>query len=67
MGKCPDCGTWNTLEEVVELPQSPAQQRRQTLLGSSSLAQGTQVPLVLRDIKPLAQERVSVGYAEMDR
>lgn len=67
MGKCPDCGAWNTLEEVVDLPQSPAQQRRQTLLGTSSVAQGTKVPLVLPLIKPLVQERISVGYAEMDR
>jgi DNA repair protein RadA/Sms len=67
MGKCPDCGAWNTLEEVVDLPQSPAQQRRQTLLGTSSVAQGTKVPLVLPHIKPLVQERISVGYAEMDR
>ena len=28
VGKCPDCGSWNTMEEVTELPQSPAQQRR---------------------------------------
>jgi len=66
-GKCPDCGAWNTLEEVAELPQSPAQQRRQALLGTSAIAQGTQFPLVLPEIKPLAQERISVGYAEMDR
>jgi DNA repair protein RadA/Sms len=67
MGKCPDCGSWNTLEEVVEVPQSPNQQRRQTLLGTSAVAQGTQIPLVLPEIKPLAQERISVGYPEMDR
>ncbi len=65
MGKCPDCGAWNTLEEVADLPPSPVQQRRQT--GISSLAQGTQVPVVLPNIKPFAQERISVGYAEMDR
>jgi DNA repair protein RadA/Sms len=67
VGKCPDCGAWNTLEEVTELPQSPAQQRRQALLGTSAIAQGTQFPLVLPEIKPLAQERISVGYPEMDR
>src|SRR6202022_1781238 len=68
VGKCPDCGAWNTLEEVAELPQSPAQQRRQTLLGNTSpLAQGTITPVVLPEIKPLAQERISVGYPEMDR
>ncbi|MDQ2903383.1 MAG: DNA repair protein RadA [Chloroflexota bacterium] len=69
MGKCPDCGTWNTLEEVTEVPQSAAQQRRSSLSAStnSSLARGTQMPVMLPDIKPLPQERVSVGYAEMDR
>src|SRR5438552_3964350 len=67
MGKCPDCGAWNTLEEVTELPQSAAHQRRQTLLDNASLAQGTRVPLALPHIKPLTQARISVGYPEMDR
>lgn len=67
MGKCPDCGAWNTLEEVTEQPQSPAQQRRQNLVGKAPLAQGVQIPVVLPEIKPLAQPRISVGYAEMDR
>ncbi|TMD47513.1 MAG: DNA repair protein RadA, partial [Chloroflexi bacterium] len=40
VGRCPDCGAWNTMEETVDLPQSPAQQRRQTLLGTSAIAQG---------------------------
>jgi DNA repair protein RadA/Sms len=65
MGKCPDCGAWNTLEEVTEAPPAPAQQRRQALTGNMALARGT--PLVLPEIKPLAQPRISVGYAEMDR
>src|SRR5260370_35429819 len=65
MGKCPDGGAWNTMEEVVDLPQSPVQQRRQT--GIASLAQGTKTPLALPDIKPLAQERFSVAYLKMDR
>jgi DNA repair protein RadA/Sms len=67
MGKCPDCGAWNTLEEVPDIPQSPAQQRRQTMIEQNSLAQGTQVPVVLPQIKPLSQPRISVGYPEMDR
>ena len=58
------------MEEVVDVPAAPqnsAQQRRQALLGNSSIAQGTQIPLVLPEIQPLVQERISVGYAEMDR
>src|SRR5579884_3170799 len=68
VGKCPDCGSWNTMEEVVEQPsQNTIQQRRQATIGQSSLAQGTSIPVVLPNIKPLAQERISVGYSEMDR
>jgi DNA repair protein RadA/Sms len=67
MGKCPDCGSWNTLEEVTEVPQSPVQQRRQALLGNIQLTQGTQTPLTLPHIKPLPHTRISVGYPEMDR
>src|SRR6266700_1997349 len=67
VGKCPDCGAWNTMEETIDVPQGPAQQRRQTLLGTSSIAQGTQIPVALPAFKPLAQERISVGYPEMDR
>jgi DNA repair protein RadA/Sms len=70
VGKCPDCGQWNTMEEVVDIPPAPqnaAHQRRQSLVGNNSIAQGTQIPLVLPDIKPFVQERISVGYAELDR
>ncbi len=68
VGKCPDCGSWNTLEEVTEAPQSPAQQRRQSALSNSAaMAQGAVTPIVLPTIQPLAQERIPVGYAEMDR
>ncbi|GCF07071.1 DNA repair protein RadA [Dictyobacter arantiisoli] len=67
MGKCPDCDAWNTLEEVVDIPQSPAQQRRQTLLGNANNGYNTHTPIILPHIKPLVQERIPVGYPEMDR
>jgi len=67
VGKCPDCGAWNSLEETTEQPQSVAAQRRLNVAGKTTVAQGTQLPLALPAIQPLAQERVSVGYAEMDR
>src|SRR5436305_12482315 len=57
------------MEEMHDfpIPQNSLQQRRQALLGTTSIAQGSQIPLVLPEIKPLAQERISVGYPEMDR
>jgi DNA repair protein RadA/Sms len=67
MGKCPDCDAWNTLEETTDVPQSPVQQRRQAVIGLNGQAQGTQVPVVLPQIKPLTQPRISVGYEEMNR
>jgi DNA repair protein RadA/Sms len=67
MGKCPDCGEWNTLEETVDVQQSQQQKRRQVLLGDSTLHQGSHMPVVLADVKPLVQPRISVGYSEMDR
>ncbi len=67
MGKCPDCAAWNTLEEVTETPAAAAQQRRQAVLGNAQTGQGTQIPIALPDIQPLAQTRISVGYSEMDR
>jgi DNA repair protein RadA/Sms len=66
VGKCPDCGAWNTLEETTEQPQSTAA-RRPTVVGKATAAQGTLIPLALPAISPLAQERISVGYPEMDR
>lgn len=67
MGKCPDCGAWNTLEETIDVPQSPIQQRRQAITGANGQAAGTQTPVVLPQIKPLTQPRISVGYEEMNR
>src|SRR5436305_6437619 len=67
MGKCPDCGAWNTLEETIELPQSPAQQRRQVTVGNAVASQGTQIPIVLPNVIPLIQARISLGYPEMNR
>ncbi len=68
MGKCSDCGAWNTLEEVPDIPQSPVQQRRQVMLGNTAgPVQGSHVPVVLTEIKPLVQPRIPVGFSEMDR
>lgn len=67
VGKCPDCGAWNSLEETTEQPQATMQQRRPTVVGKATLAQGTQIPLALPAIQPLTQERISTGYAEVDR
>jgi DNA repair protein RadA/Sms len=68
VGKCPDCGAWNALEETTEQPQASTQARtRATVVTKTAVAQGTQTPLALPAIQPLSQERISVGYTEVDR
>ncbi len=66
VGKCPDCNAWNTLEETTEQPQATVA-RRPSVAGRVSIAQGTQTPMALPTIQSLTQERISVGYGEVDR
>jgi len=55
------------MEEVIEAPQAPVSQRRSLAVGAASLAQGTQSPIVLPEIKPQPYHHISVGYEEMNR
>lgn len=61
MGKCPECGAWNTLEEVMEaenqVPIKPYKQRG----GSGSSAE------TMRDIEVSSQTYTSSGLKELDR
>lgn len=58
MGKCPECGQWNTLVEEVEQKEAQAQQR---LLGVLSK------PESLLDISENIEARLSTGNSELDR
>jgi len=58
MGKCPDCGQWNTLvEERVEKPRAP---------GSAKPGSGSE-PLLLTDITVGDEDRFVTGIGELDR
>ncbi len=57
MGRCPECGEWNTLVEVAESP-APAPRAQAT---------GGSAPVRLRDVPPQALDRVRVPIGEMDR
>lgn len=58
MGKCPDCGQWNTLvEERVEKSRSAGR--------SSAVSHGK--PLLLGDIKAGEEDRFITGIGELDR
>ena len=62
LGKCPECGTWNSLvETVVEVsPKSKSATRRQ----STSTKAKT---IKLSDIKSVETKRLSTKLSELDR
>lgn len=60
LGKCPECGAWNTLEEVAakpEAPEKPLKQRGGS--GGSAVA--------MRDIETASQTYTQTGLPELDR
>ena len=58
MGKCPDCGQWNTLvEERLEKPRD---------IGSAKRGRGAE-PLLLSDIKAGDEDRFVTRIGELDR
>ncbi len=63
MGKCPDCGEWNTLieKQVVETPAS-AQRARSVMP-----VEGGAAPMALADISSDGFERIRVEGSELSR
>jgi len=58
LGRCPDCGGWNTFAE--ELQASPRQGRQQGVVAG-------QLPLPLTEIARSGEERLLTGIGELDR
>jgi DNA repair protein RadA/Sms len=61
MGRCPDCGEWNTLIETV-VDTKPGRSRGITLASISESQ-----PRLLRDVASDGFKRISVGIDEFDR
>ncbi len=57
LGKCPECGTWNSLIEEIE---------RGSGKGSVSHAQGSK-PESLVEVQPVHVERLDLGMSELNR
>ncbi len=57
LGKCPECGEFNTLVEEVERPDAGA--RRPVL--------SEERPVPITDVKPAERPRMQVGMPELDR
>lgn len=56
LGRCPECGTWNSLVESVETKQTAKSERRTA----------HSAPVKLSEIEPQPKERMSTGIAELD-
>jgi DNA repair protein RadA/Sms len=58
LGRCPECGGWNTFVEELQAPPRPARQQ-----GVASV----QLPLPLTEIARSSEERLLTGIGELDR
>ncbi len=56
MGRCPECGEWNTLVEMTEAPVT-----------SRAISRGSSAPVSLLDVPAEALDRIKVPIGEMDR
>ena len=63
-GQCPDCGAWNSVEEVAQSPRArPGAARHGSAAGAPE-----DVPAeLLADIQPEERERIGTGVGELDR
>ena len=64
-GKCPDCGTWDSLQEYKE-PTADARKESRSRGATGDLVQGA-VPQVIGDIDESHTPRQATGIGEFDR
>ena len=60
LGKCPECGCWNSMSEQIAEEEVPEKKLRRA-------AGGRAEPRLMKDIPDDAQERMSTGIGELDR
>ncbi len=69
LGKCPACGTWNSLKEVAVHKEAasrvPAWQS--TAKGAGTPRQGTKHPVRLQEIDAAAEPRIDLNDTELNR
>lgn len=64
LGKCPDCGTWDSLEEY----KTPTADARDAIRDAATgdIARGAE-PIIVGDIDPAESPRMPTGMGEFDR
>ncbi len=63
LGKCPECGMWNTLREIKISPLRPAQR---DFAGQGKFKNQDLVPKKLSEIKFEKKQRLLTGFSELD-
>ncbi len=64
LGKCPSCGTWNTMEETVVTEEKKGSAVRAVSAAASGAARA---PKRISDVKPGFETRYETGLKELDR
>jgi len=68
MGKCPECGTWNSLVETVVETKGPGKSKVSKSGGhAGAINQLISKPIKLSDIKSADTKRISTKISELDR
>ncbi len=63
-GKCPECGTWNSLVETVVQSESKGKSKNKN---SSSVNRVASSPIKLSEVSELSTQRISTKISELDR
>lgn len=64
VGRCPDCGNWNSMEEVMKAETAAAAPKKVSL---SVLSDNAEIPLRVTEIDETDEARFHTGLSELDR
>jgi DNA repair protein RadA/Sms len=67
MGKCPDCGTWDSLEEYKEPAYDDRAARSGKLAAEAERGIAAAEPMIIADIEEADAPRLKSGIGEFDR
>lgn len=68
LGKCPNCGEWNTLvETIIENSRNPKSKNSKQISNSLSAQSDKSQTIKLSDIKSASIKRISTNISELDR
>ena len=66
-GQCPECQSWNTLEETIFDPDKEKEKKQKELEKQQSTSSSEAEVRKISDIKVTAEDRLKTGFSELDR